>query len=112
VTQDIKELVQPQFLPNSTATILPASTSSKYYLNALNFTNSSSGTESFTVYLVPPAGTAGNGNALIKARPLMANKTDGGMELVGQVLEAGATIQAFCSASNAINVSISGWEIT
>lgn len=111
MAQVIKELVTPQYLSNSTTTLATAS-ASKLLLYAINLTNSSASTETFSLYLVPSAGSAGDSNVLIKNRGLLPNKTDSANECIGQVLEPGMTLQGVCSGSNAINISVSAVEIT
>jgi hypothetical protein len=63
-----------------------------------------------TVYLVPSGGTPGTGNVVVPAVAISANST---ITLdITQVLNTGGFISALASTSSAINIMISGYEVT
>jgi hypothetical protein len=63
-----------------------------------------------TVYIVPAAGSLGQGNLVISARQLAIGESYIATPVIGQTLEAGDTLQAFASAGTAISVTASGYS--
>lgn len=87
---------------NATATIIDKFTA----------TNISGGTATISVNLVTGSDTAGNQNLITKTKSLVASEVYTFSELVGQILPTAAFISTIASASNAINMRVSGREIT
>lgn len=75
-------------------------------------TNISGSTATISVNLVTGSGTAGNENLIIKAKSLAASETYTFPELVGQILPTTAFISTIASAASAINIRVSGREVS
>ena len=75
----------------------------------VNVCNSTGGAVNLTLYLVPSGGSPDATNILISARSVAAGGVDRCPEVVNQVLEAGATLQAL---GNGMTIVASGVEIT
>lgn len=75
-------------------------------------TNFSASSATLSVNLVTAAGSAGNGNLIVKTRTLIAGETYIFPELTGQVLGASAFISTLAGTATAINIRASGREIS
>lgn len=75
-------------------------------------TNYSTSAASLSVNLVASGGSAGNDNLITAVRLLQPNEVYTFPELVGQVLTAGQFISTIASTADAINMRVSGREIT
>lgn len=77
----------------------------------LSFFNSGSSTRTVTVYVVEASGVADTGNTLaVKAIP--PGKTWNVIEVQGEILETGMSIQAKQDAGTDVNANCSGADIT
>jgi hypothetical protein len=75
-------------------------------------TNYSAGAATISVNLVTASGTAGDDNLITKARTLQPSEVYTFPELVGQVLSPSAFISTLAGTASAINIRVSGREIT
>jgi len=88
---------------------VPAGT--KAVIDKFTVTNTSAAVATISVNLVPSGGAAGNGNLILKARPIAPSEAYTCPEMIGQVLEAGSFISTLASAANALTLSAGGREI-
>lgn len=83
------------------------------WVDKATFLNYSGGAQTFTVWLVPSGGAAGNSNLVISARSLASSGgSDFAPELVGKFLAPGDAIYWQASAATSINGAINGRELT
>lgn len=75
-------------------------------------TNISGSTATISVNLVTGSDTAGNQNLINKNKSLSSSETYTFPELVGQILPTYAFISTLASASSAINIRVSGREVS
>jgi hypothetical protein len=75
-------------------------------------TNYSGSAATISVNLIASNGTAGNNNLIIKAKSLAASETYIFPELVGQILPSGGFISTIAGTASAINMRVSGREIS
>ncbi len=75
-------------------------------------TNYSGSTATISVNLVTVSGSTGDLNLITKAKSLQPSEVYTFPELVGQVLSAGAFISTIAGTATAINMRVSGREIT
>jgi hypothetical protein len=75
-------------------------------------TNFSGSTATISVNLVTGSDTAGNQNLITKTKSLAASEVYTFPELVGQILPNTAFISTIASTANAINIRVSGREIS
>lgn len=75
-------------------------------------TNYSAAAATISVNLVNPAGTAGNSDLIVKSKTLQAGETYTFPELVGAALAPGGFISTIAGTGSAINMRVSGREIT
>jgi hypothetical protein len=75
-------------------------------------TNYSASAATISVNLVTASGTAGDDNLITKARTLQPSEVYTFPELVGQVLSPSAFISTLAGTASAINIRVSGREIT
>jgi hypothetical protein len=74
-------------------------------------TNTSVANVALSVNLIPPAGTAGNGNLIIKTKTILPGETYNCPELVGHVLDPGGVISTLAGAATALTFRVSGREV-
>jgi hypothetical protein len=91
-----------QYIANGVTTIIDKFT-------ATNYSGSSA---TISVNLVTPTGTASDDNLIVKARSLAASETYIFPELVGQILPSGGFISTIAGTASAINMRVSGREIS
>jgi hypothetical protein len=91
-----------QYIANGVTTIIDKFT-------ATNYSGSSA---TISVNLVSPTGTASNDNLIIKQRTLAASETYIFPELVGQILPSGGFISTIAGTASAINMRVSGREVS
>ena len=83
-------------MTTSTSTLFTVQSGSQYTVTDIEIANTSAGSLTYSVYLVPSGGTAAASNALFGTVSIAANTT---FQWKGsQVLQAGGTIQAIGSA--------------
>ncbi len=75
-------------------------------------TNYSASAATISVNLVTVSGSASDSNLITKTKTLQASEVYTFPELVGQVLSAGAFISTIAGTASAINMRVSGREIT
>jgi len=75
-------------------------------------TNYSATAASISVNLVTNAGSAGNINLITKTKTLQPSEVYTFPELVGQVLNSGDFISTIAGTASAINMRVSGREVT
>ena len=75
-------------------------------------TNYSGSAATISVNLIASNGTASNNNLIIKAKSLAASETYIFPELVGQILPSGGFISTIAGTASAINMRVSGREIS
>lgn len=78
-------------------------------VTAANFTGVD---QTHTVHLVGSGGAAIDANIYIDAKAVTSHEQITDSEIIGQVLEAGQTIEAFASAVTSINFRVSVREIS
>jgi len=61
---------------------------------------------------VTAGGTAGNNDLIVKTKTLQASETYTFPELVGHVLRPGGFISTLAGTASAINIRVSGREVT
>lgn len=91
-----------QYIANGVTTIIDKFT-------ATNYSGSSA---TISVNLVTATGTASNDNLIIKQRTLAASETYIFPELVGQILPSGGFISTIAGTASAINMRVSGREVS
>lgn len=107
----LKRLVAGSQLTTSAATYYTAS-GVKARIDNLAVINTTGGAVTATVYLVASGGTAAATNCILSARSIAAGETYIVPGAIGQVLEAGGTIQALAGANTSITLVASGLEST
>lgn len=88
---------------------VPAGT--KAVIDKFTITNTSAGVAYLSVNLIPSSGVANDGNMVLKGRAVSPGETYTCPELVGQVLEAGASISTIASIAASLTISVSGREV-
>jgi hypothetical protein len=91
-----------QYIANGVTTIIDKFT-------ATNYSGSSA---TISVNLITATGTASNVNLIVKQRTLAASETYIFPELVGQILPSGGFISTIAGTASAINMRVSGREIS
>lgn len=91
-----------QYIANGVTTIIDKFT-------ATNYSGSSA---TISVNLISPTGTASNDNLIVKQRTLAASETYIFPELVGQILPSGGFISTIAGTASAINMRVSGREVS
>lgn len=91
-----------QYIANGVTTIIDKFT-------ATNYSGSSA---TISVNLVTATDTAGNHNLIVKQRTLATSETYIFPELVGQILPSGGFISTIAGTASAINMRVSGREIS
>ena len=75
-------------------------------------TNYSAAAATISVNLVTSAGSAGNDNLITKTKTLQPSEVYTFPELVGQILNPGGFISTIAGTASAINMRVSGREVT
>lgn len=101
------QLVAPQQLGNSDATVYttPAQTSAK--IGRAVFTNTTASAVTITAGITT-GGAIAAGTTLISARTVAPGEAYVSPELAGAVLPAGSVIRAFCSSAASVTFTASG----
>jgi hypothetical protein len=107
----VKVLVPAKFAENS-QTIQYTATGVTTIIDKFTATNISGSAATISVNLVTTAGTAGNTNLITKTKTLQSSEVYTFPELVGQVLGAGDFISTIAGTASAINIRVSGREVT
>jgi hypothetical protein len=94
-------------MTTSTSTLFTVQSGSQYTVTDIEIANTSAGSLTYSVYLVPSGGTAAASNALFGTNSIAANTT---FQWKGaQVIQAGGTIQAIGSATT-LTIHITGGQ--
>lgn len=75
-------------------------------------TNYSAGAATITVHLVGEGDTAAGFNTVTKSKSLQSGEVYTFPEMVGQILSSGTFISTIADTADAINIRVSGREIT
>jgi hypothetical protein len=111
VTVTVTVLVPAQTANNSQSTVYTA-TGVTAIIDKFTATNYSATAATISVNLVNPSGTAGNNDLIVKTKTLQAGETYTFPVLVGHVLRPGGFISTLAGAASAINIRVSGREVT
>lgn len=113
MTVTARNLVPAKLIENVQTTQYTVPTNaSATILDKFTATNISGGSATISVNLVTISDTPGNQNLITKTKSLVASEVYTFPELVGQILPTGSFISTIASASSAINIRVSGREIT
>jgi hypothetical protein len=107
----VKVLVPAKYAENTQTTQYTA-TGLTAIIDKFTATNISGSAATISVNLVTLAGSAGNTNLITKTKTLQASEVYTFPELVGQVLGAGDFISTIAGTASAINIRVSGREVT
>ena len=111
MTVSVKVLVPAKYAENSQTTQYTA-TGVTTIIDKFTATNISASAATISVNLVTTAGSAGNTNLITKTKTLQPSEVYTFPELVGQVLSAGDFISTLAGTASAINIRVSGREVT
>jgi hypothetical protein len=107
----VKVLVPAKFAENTQTTQYTANGVTAL-IDKFTATNISASAATISVNLVTTAGSAGNTNLITKTKTLAASEVYTFPELVGQVLGNGDFISTIAGTASAINIRVSGREVT
>ena len=111
MTVTVKNLVPSKTVENTQTTQYTA-TGVTTIIDKFTATNYSASAATISVNLVTSAGSAGNSNLITKTKTLQPAEVYTFPELVGQVLNAGDFISTIAGTASAINMRVSGREVT
>jgi hypothetical protein len=111
VTVTVTVLVPAQTANNTQSTVYTA-TGVTAIIDKFTATNYSGTAATISVNLVTSGGTAGNNDLIVKTKTLQASETYTFPELVGHVLRPGGFISTLAGTASAINIRVSGREVT
>jgi hypothetical protein len=111
MTVTVKVLVPAKYAENAQTTQYTANGVTAI-IDKFTATNISASAATISVNLVTVAGSAGNTNLITKTKTLQASEVYTFPELVGQVLGSGDFISTIAGTASAINIRVSGREVT
>jgi len=111
MTVTVKVLVPAKNVENAQTTQYTA-TGVTAIIDKFTATNYSASAATISVNLVTVAGSAGNSNLITKTKTLQPAEVYTFPELVGQVLGVGDFISTIAGTATAINMRVSGREVT
>ena len=111
MTVTVKVLV-PAKTAESTQTTQYTATNVTTIIDKFTATNYSATAATLSVNLVTASDTAGNQNLIIKTKTLQPSETYTFPELVGQVLSPSGFISTIAGTASAINIRVSGREVS
>lgn len=111
MTVTVKVLVPAKTVENAQTTQYTA-TGVTTIIDKFTATNYSAAAATISVNLVTTAGSAGNQNLITKTKTLQPSEVYTFPEIVGQVLNAGDFISTIAGTASAINMRVSGREVT
>jgi hypothetical protein len=111
MTVTVKVLVPAKFAENSQTTQYTA-TGVTAIIDKFTATNITATAATISVNLVTATGSAGNTNLITKTKTLQASEVYTFPELVGQVLGISDFISTIAGTGSAINIRVSGREVT
>ena len=98
----VEDVQTTQYIANGVTTIIDKFTATNY----------SSASTTISVNLITATGTANDSNLIVKAKALAAGETYIFPELVGHILPSGGFISTIAGTASAINMRVSGREIS
>jgi hypothetical protein len=101
-SKDVANSQTTQYTANGVTTIIDKFTATNYSATAATI----------SVNLVTLSGSAGNSNLITKTKTLQPSEVYTFPELVGQVLNSGDFISTIAGTATAINMRVSGREVT
>lgn len=110
MANEVKSLVRGQ-LTASAATYYTATNVNTQITGAVAMNNDATA-RTVTVHIVASGGTADATNKVVNAKRVAAGRSVLLPELVGQVVQAGATLQALADSAAQVTLSVSGVEQT
>jgi hypothetical protein len=111
MTVTVRVLVPAKTVENTQVTQYTA-TGVTAIIDKFTATNFSGTAATISVNLVTVSGSAGNSNLITKTKTLQASEVYTFPELVGQVLGIGDFISTIAGTASAINMRVSGREVT
>jgi hypothetical protein len=111
MTVTVKVLV-PAKTAESTQTTQYTANGVTTIVDKFTATNYSASAATLSVNIVTAADTAGNQNVIVKTKTLQPAETYTFPELVGQVLSPSSFISTIAGTGSAINIRVSGREVT
>jgi len=111
MTVTAKNLVPAKFVADTQTTQYTASNVTTI-IDKFTATNISASTATISVNLVTQTYTPSDSNLIVKAKSLTAGETYIFPELVGHILPTGGFISTIASAASAINMRVSGREVS
>ena len=111
MTVTVKVLV-PAKIAEAAQTTQYTSVGATVIIDKFTATNFSASPVTISVNLVTGATVAGNENLIVKTKTLQPSETYLFPELVGQVLAASGFISTLAGTASAVNIRVSGREIT
>ena len=111
MTVTAKTLVPAKFAETAQTTQYTA-TNVTTIIDKFTATNISGSTATISINLVTATYSPDSSNLIVKAKSLEASETYIFPELVGQILGSGAFISTTASTASAINMRVSGREVT
>jgi hypothetical protein len=111
MTVTVKNLVPAKTVENTQTTQYTA-TGVTTIIDKFTATNYSVSAATISVNLVTVSGSAGNDNLITKTKTLQPSEVYTFPELVGQVLNPGGFISTIAGTASAINMRVSGREVT
>ena len=111
MTVTVTVLVPAQTANNSQSTVYTA-TGVTAIIDKFTATNYSGTAATISVNLVTGGGAAGNNDLIVKTKTLQAGETYTFPELVGHVLRPSGFISTLAGTASAINIRVSGREVT
>lgn len=111
MTVTVKNIV-PAIIAANTQTTQYTAGGVTTIIDKFTATNFSGAAASISVNLVTTGGSTGDANLIVKTKTLQPNETYTFPELVGHVLNPGGFISTLASVGGAINVRVSGREVT
>jgi len=111
MTVTVKVLVPAKTAENSQTTQYTA-TGVTTIVDKFTATNYSANAATLSVNIVTGADTAGNQNLIVKTKTLQPAETYTFPELVGQVISPSGFISTIAGTASAINIRVSGREVT
>jgi hypothetical protein len=113
MTVTARNLVPAKLVENTQTTqyIVPTNATA-VIIDKFTATNISGSAATISVNLVTGSDTPGDKNLITKIKSLAASEVYTFPELVGQILPTAAFISTIASAANAINMRVSGREVT
>ena len=107
----VKNIIPPK-QAEATQTAQYTAVACKTIIDKFTVTNTNTANVTFSTNLIPVGGTAGNSNLILKTRTIVPAETYQCPELVGQVLGIGDFISTIAGTASAINMRVSGREVT